>query len=77
MEELGPTSKHKSNANVFIFKNYVNGYVFINVRAATKNFVIVFVFNISFEYDFAGVNAKLESVGANLQEANESPSLDV
>ena len=53
---LGPTSGHLCNFNVFMRANYVNGYVFITKRAATKNFVIVFVNLALFKYDFAGMN---------------------
>ena len=49
-----PTSGHLHNVNTFMRANYVNGYVFISKRAATKNFVIVFIFLALFEYDFAG-----------------------
>ena len=55
-DELGPTSGHLFNINVFNWANYVTGYVFIIERAATKNFVIVFIFLALFKYDFAGMN---------------------
>ena len=53
--ELGPTLRRLFNINAFNLANYVNGYVFIIERAATKNFVIVFIFLALFKYDFAGI----------------------
>ena len=53
---MGPTSGHLYNLKAFMWANYVNGYVFISKRAATKNFVIEFVNLALFKYDFAGMN---------------------
>ena len=53
--ELGPTLRRLFNINAFNLANYVNGYVFIIEHAATKNFVIVFIFLALFKYDFAGM----------------------
>ena len=49
-----PTSGHLHNMSTIMRANYVNGYVFIIERAATKNFVIVFIYLALFKYDFAG-----------------------
>ena len=44
------------NVEASIWANFVNGYVFITMREATKNFVIEYIILTFFMYDFAGMD---------------------
>ena len=44
------------NVEASIWANFVNGYVFITMREAAKDFVTVFIILAIFMYDFAGMD---------------------